>query len=181
MFKRTVLGAVLALTLAGGALTAATLPVAAAPVAAAQALPVAQLAFAPSAAQAVQLSTAQLAEVSGDGLWSRFKKWVKKVVKKVVGVIVNEIIDAIKEWLEEWLSDVTGGDKQEQTETTVQNFASQADYDAGIVSYNGYEDTGWYQTEQWYGSYGGGGGCGGSTEYQLYQMDTAIMEPCYMY
>jgi hypothetical protein len=153
MFKKFVLSATLALTLAGGALTTvATTPVAAAPATTEQALPAGQSGAAVQApAEAVQLSIAQMADVQGDGWWSKFKKWVKKVVKKVVGVIVQEIIEAIKDWLEEYLSGTSGGEKQQQEESTVQHYNSQADYDAGNVSSTTYEDTGMYQTEVWYG------------------------------
>lgn len=179
MFKKFGLSVALAFALVGGgvAATASAPATATASVAVSHAAPVqlASLATAPVSIEATQLSVAQMSDVQGDGLWKKFKKWVKKVIKKVIGVIVQEIIKAITEWLEEIFSSVTGGEKQEGSENEVKNYNSQADYEADNASSTYVENNAFQQTEVWYGS---GGGCGGGyqqeQQYQMYQEVQAV-------
>jgi hypothetical protein len=138
-----------------------------------QAAPVVQLASlgqASASVQVAQLSVAQMSEVQGDGLWKKFKKWLKKVVKKVIGVIINEIIEVIRDWLEEIFGVAQdGGEKQEATDVQTKDYASQADYDVDNAYSDQTQTNEWQQTEMWYGAGDGGGGCSGTYEQEREQ------------
>ena len=163
MIKKFALSVALSLALVGGGIAASTGAPVTAPAAAAasQAAPAVQLLAsipAPAAVQVAPLSSTEMTAVQGDGLWKKFKKWVKKVIKKVVGVIIKEIIEAITDWLEEIFSNVTGGENLDSSDVRTREYASQYDYDID----NAYSDNTQYndfqQTNVWYGD---GGGCSG--------------------
>jgi hypothetical protein len=182
VIKKFGLSLALAFALVGGGIAASTAPVAVTTTSAAvsQAAPVVQVASLGQASASVQvapLSVAQMSEVQGDGIWKKFKKWLKKVIKKVIGVIINEIIEVIRDWLEEIFGVAQdGGEKLETTDVQTKDYASQADYDADNAYSDQTQYNEWQQTEVWSG--GGGGGCGGGTQEQQYQTFQDVQQVC---
>jgi hypothetical protein len=146
MKKNLLLGAALALTLTGGAVATATLPVAASQTAAAMPL------AAPVAADAaVSLTTAEMSVVRGAGIFSFVKDVFKTIKKAIAGAIVSFFTNLFKSWIEQLFGVADGGAKQQQTQTVTQNYNSQADYDAGIVSSTSTTESSWVTTETWSG------------------------------
>jgi hypothetical protein len=180
MTKKLFFSAALALTLAGGAVAAATsAPVVAVAPAAAQAVsaPIAAAAVAQDAA-AVQLTAAQMATVQGAGIFSFFKR-VFRAVKRFIGGVIASIFRYLRD---NWTVTVTvsgddGGQEDEQEETVTENYNTQADYDAGNVSSTASETGAWVTTNSWGG--GGGGGCA-EREGGIYMMEIqeAEMSTC---
>jgi hypothetical protein len=153
MSKKLILSMALALTLATGAVTAATLP-AAAPVAAAQAIPAAapaaSLAMAQNAA-AVQLTAAEMSAVQGAGLFSIFKKVFNFVTQIVLGVVKAILTRLLTSWVEQTFALSDGGETRERTDPVTENYNSQADYDAGVVSSSSSTQGSWVTTSSWTG------------------------------
>ncbi|HEX7239541.1 MAG TPA: hypothetical protein VF263_04715 [Longimicrobiaceae bacterium] len=163
MFRNMILTWMLAVTFVMGAApalpAAPVLPAQTAATQVATTAPLAGAALAMAPIAAVQLTSVQMATVRGAGFFS----WLK-VFKAIITVIeaVAGLIKAIKEALrsssQTTTSTVEGGETLQRTETERLNYASDADYQAGIVSGTSSEVTSsWQQTEVWYG----GGGCDG--------------------
>jgi len=177
MTRKLFFSAALALTLAGGAVAAASSApaVAVAPAAAAQAVsaPVAAAAVAQDAA-AVQLTAAQMATVQGAGIFSFFKR-VFRAVKRFIGGVIASIFRYLRD---NWTVTVTvsgddGGQEDEQEETVTENYNTQADYDAGNVSSSNSETGAWVTTSSWGG---GDSGCGGREREGIYMMEMQAAE-----
>ncbi len=128
---------------------------------------------------AVQLSRAEMGAVQGAGLFSWISnafKWVARQLR-VIGIIVA-FVNLVFSWFESKVSTVAGGDRLDRSDSETVNYASQADYDNGIVSSTSTTEGAWQQSEVWYGGggCGGGGGDGGGLNYQ--QQEIAIQPVC---
>jgi len=177
MTKKLFFSAALALTLAGGAVAAATsVPVVAvAPAAqAVSAAPVAAVAVAQGTA-AVQLTAAQMATVQGAGFFSFLKRVFRAVTRFIGGVIASFFRYLRDNWtVTITVSGADGGQVDEQDEAVTENYNSQADLDAGIVSSTASQQGAWVTTSSW-----GGGGCGGGgREGVEYVMDAQAEQIC---
>jgi hypothetical protein len=176
MLKRLYVGALaLMLALGGGAAQIQAAPTSTAPAVAAAA-PLATLQL-PMTARAAELSSLQMTVVQGDGIFSSIWKWAKKTFYKVVGVIIKSIFEALSQWVTQQLG-LDGGEEKQKTDTHNKNYASQADYDAGIEQSSYTEEGTWQQTSVWYGS---PSGCDGGREgtYQQVEMIRDDSGTCY--
>jgi hypothetical protein len=151
MLKRLYVSALaLMLALGGAATQIQAAPTSTAPAVAAAA-PLASTLELPAAAPATELSSLQMTVVQGDGIFSSIWKWAKKTFYKVVGVIIKSIFEALSQWVTQQLG-IDGGEEQQKTDTHNKNYASQADYDAGIEQSSYTEEGYWQQTSVWYDS-----------------------------
>jgi hypothetical protein len=111
------------------------------------------------------LSTAQLTNARGQGIfgwlkkiWNKYKKTIIKVlwtiVKEIIDQVVTTVTSSYQEGISGEVSEVYNG-----TDATEVNYASQADYDANVVQSSSY-NAGSYSyayTDYSAGSYSSGG------------------------
>ena len=112
-----------------------------------------------AAGTAVQLSRAEMGAVQGAGLFSWVSNAFKTVARwlKVVGVIVA-FVNLVFSWFESKPSTVEGGDRLDRSDSETVDYASQADYDNGVVASTTTTEGTWQQSEVWYSA---GGSCEG--------------------
>ncbi len=123
-------------------------------------------------AGAVRLSRNEMEKVEGG-----FFNWLKRlfaavtIIVRIVGLI-RQLINLFRDrGTQTTPSPVEGGERVERNENEYQDYASEADYNAGNVQSVTTEVTSDYQqTEVWYG---GGGGCdgGGDTRENVYMQE----------
>lgn len=164
MIRKTTVSYMLAVTLAQG--VAPVLPAFASSPAAATLAAGREAGAAPALVQvqaparAVRLSRAEMEQVKGAGFFSWLKVFstIITAVAAIVGAIVK-IWETIRQTRTTAPSSVDGGETIQRNETERYDYASEADYNAGIVQTSSTAVTqDWHQTEVWYG---GGGDCGG--------------------
>lgn len=176
MSKRTVHSVMLMMALAGSTVAPAyAVPTVATTPTAAQIFGVAPpsaVAVVPGAV-AMPLSTSQMSEVRGAGIFSFLKDVFKKVKKAIAGVIVSIVTNLFKSWVEQLFGVADGGQKEEKTLTVTENYNTQADFDLGNVASTTTEESAWTVTSSWSGSGCGGGGIGTGYNYDQAYMDGA--------
>jgi hypothetical protein len=111
-------------------------------------------------ATAVQLSRAEMGAVQGAGFFSWISNAFKTIGRwlRVAGIIVA-FVNLVFSWFESKPSEVEGGDRLDRNDSETVDYASQSDYDNGVVSSTATTEGTWQQSQVWYG--GGDGGCGG--------------------
>ncbi|HEX8362977.1 MAG TPA: hypothetical protein VF613_22835 [Longimicrobium sp.] len=128
-------------------------------------------------ARAVRLSSTEMEQVKGAGWFSWLKVFstIITAVAAIVGAIVK-IWETLRKTQTTTPGPVAGGETVQRNENERYDYASEADYNAGIVQGSSATVTqDWHQTEVWYG---GGGSCGGENEREGLYYQQAEMPSC---
>jgi len=117
-----------------------------------------------------------------DKVQGGFFNWIRRlfaavtIIVRIIG-LVRQLINLFRDrGTQTTPSSVEGGERVERNENEYQDYASEADYNAGNAQSVTTEVTSDYQqTEVWYG---GGGGCGGGGGHQEIYMYEREMTAC---
>lgn len=129
---------------------------------------------APATSGAVRLSRNEMGQVQG-GIFNWIRRlWAAVTIIVRIWGLVKQLINLFRDkGTQSAPSSVEGGERVERSENEYQDYASDADYNAGNVQSVTNEVTSDYQqTEVWYG--GGGGDCGGNQDNELYMEERMI-------